>query len=172
LRLGDAVFQAFRLVVLIAVLTLLASLPSASQSNPRGDVPTLIIQSGGWGTATRAQNGKDTVFNGVNGASGLTVAGLREALRWGNVTVVSAGDIIVNANVRWSSGHTLTLSARRNVVINDGVTISNSGSGNFTLRADNGSKGIGSVATNGMIDFSASTGRVRILSRVCTRISD
>jgi filamentous hemagglutinin family protein len=74
------------------------------------------------------------------------------------------GDITVASSIAWATAADLTLSAYRNIGINSGVTISNTGAGNLTLRADNtSSTGIGSVAISGLVDFSAGTGNVAIL---------
>jgi filamentous hemagglutinin family protein len=73
------------------------------------------------------------------------------------------GDITVASDVAWNSGAALTLSAYRNVAVNSGVTVSNTGAGNLTLRADNSSNGTGAVVINGLVDFSASTGNVAVL---------
>lgn len=77
-----------------------------------------------------------------------------------------SGDIEVASNIIWNSGNTLTLSAYRQVTVNDGVTIANTGAGSLVLRADNTGTGIGIVTFNGTgkADFSASTGLVSIFS--------
>ena len=73
------------------------------------------------------------------------------------------GNITVASSIAWTSAANLTLSAYRDITVNPSVTISNSGAGNLTLRADNTSNGTGAVAINGLIDFSGSTGNVAIL---------
>jgi hypothetical protein len=57
------------------------------------------------------------------------------------------------------------LSAYRDIAVSDGITISNTGSGNLTLRADNASIGSGTISfgTSGHIDLSGSTGHVSLL---------
>ena len=82
-----------------------------------------------------------------------------------NVTEITSnsGNITVASNIAWSSYANLTLSAGGNVAINNAVTISNSGSGSLTLRADNGSIGTGAVNINGLVDFSGSSGTVSVL---------
>ena len=54
------------------------------------------------------------------------------------------GDITVNAAITWSSGHGLTLSAYRNVVVNADIT-NTTGGAPVTLRADNTGTGTGTV---------------------------
>jgi filamentous hemagglutinin family protein len=77
------------------------------------------------------------------------------------------GDIIVLAPITWSSNATLTLSAYHSIVLNNtanGVTlVSNTGSGNLLLRADNTGTGGGNIqfawsAHPTLIDFSRSAG--------------
>src|SRR4051812_14206706 len=59
------------------------------------------------------------------------------------------GDIFVSSAIDWSSSATLTLSAYRNIQINDvgsfNGTIRNTGSGNLVLRADNTGNGTGTL---------------------------
>jgi len=74
-----------------------------------------------------------------------------------------SGDITVASNVAWTSGASLTLSAYHNIALNTGTTISNTGAGNLTLRADNAATGIGTITGRGLIDFSGSTGHVSLL---------
>ena len=75
------------------------------------------------------------------------------------------GDITVASNIAWTTGADLTLSAYRNIGVSNGVTISNTGAGNLTLRADNTSNGTGNIifTGTGKIDFSNSTGNVALL---------
>ena len=73
------------------------------------------------------------------------------------------GDIIVASNLSWSGDNSLFLSAYRNIVVNDGVTISNTSGSNIIfparlyLRADNSGTDVGTVIFGGSakIDFSA-----------------
>jgi len=124
-----------------------------------GDTPSLPSSP----TAPIAFN--PTVDNSV-----LSVSTLQSALALADVTVSNgstgsqAGDITVAANVSWGSGNTLTLSAYRNITINDGVTIANTGAGSLNLHADNTGTGVGTVTFNGTgkVDFSGSTGLVSI----------
>jgi len=122
-----------------------------------GDTPTLPTSG-------------DTTLTGTADNSVLSVSTLENALKFGNVTVqtgtsgTQAGDIEVASTVGWTSGNSLTLSAYRNITIDNGVTIFNIGSGSLSLRADNTGTGMGAVAFNGTgrIDFTESTGTVSI----------
>ena len=62
-----------------------------------------------------------------------------------------AGDITVASNVSWGTianplNTSLTLSAYHDVIVNNGVTITNIGAGNLVLHADNTGTGSGTVA--------------------------
>src|SRR6266568_3378100 len=105
------------------------------------------------------------------GTSNINVVTLQNALALANVIVTTGGagspgtdtgNITVSNSFTWSTNSTLTLSAYQNIFINYGVTISNTGSGNLVLRADNSGKGSGYVSTfaSGAVDYSASTGHV------------
>ncbi|MBX3512046.1 MAG: filamentous hemagglutinin N-terminal domain-containing protein [Xanthobacteraceae bacterium] len=82
-----------------------------------------------------------------------------------NGAVAGDGDITIAASITWATNNSLTLNAHRNIVINDGVTISNTAAGNLTLNADSQRTGVGYVNFIGSakIDYSASTGTVEIL---------
>jgi filamentous hemagglutinin family protein len=79
-----------------------------------------------------------------------------------------SGDITVAAQINWASAATLTLSAYRNITINDvglNGTIKNTGSGGLVLRADNTGSGTGTInlpagTFSNRIDWSGSTGQV------------
>ena len=111
------------------------------------------------------------------GAWVVTPAAIENALATGNVIVTTPasgtdqGNITVAENVAWANGNSLTLSAYRDITINDGVTIANTGAGNLNLRADNTGTGFGTVSFlgSGKVDFSQSTGTV--LSRQSCRQS-
>lgn len=76
----------------------------------------------------------------------------------------SSGDLNVASDIRWQGAASLTLAGYRNVSIAQGATIKNQGSGNLTLRADAwGLDNGGSVANQGIVDWSASTGIVSAL---------
>lgn len=100
----------------------------------------------------------------------ITVAAIESALATGGVIVSTAvagsdaGDITAAASVSWANASTLTLSANRNITINNGVTIANTGAGNLALRADSAGTGVGTVnfIGTGKVDFSQSTGLVSI----------
>jgi filamentous hemagglutinin family protein len=96
--------------------------------------------------------------------SNINVADLVNALATANVVVQTTvsgsgglGDIIVMNNVNWAAATTLTLTAYHDVVINNGVSITNSNGGTLTLRADNTGTGNGTVLFNGSgkVNFSA-----------------
>src|SRR5262249_13365112 len=98
-------------------------------------------------------------------------ADLEAALATSNVVVATGkagaqpGDITVAAGFTWASNNSLTLNAFRNIVVNNGVVIANTGAGSLTLRADATSRSIGTVTFNGTgkVDYSGSTGQVTIL---------
>jgi len=74
------------------------------------------------------------------------------------------GDIFVSAQIVWNSSATLTLSAYRNIIINDtGIngTIKNTGGGNLVLHANaEGAFAVGSG--NGIISMPTSTTDIRV----------
>ena len=63
-----------------------------------------------------------------------------------------------------ANANTLTLNSYRNITVDNGVTISNTGAGNLVLAADATGTGIGTVnfIGSGKVDFSQSTGTVSI----------
>lgn len=72
----------------------------------------------------------------------ITTTQLAKDLTTANITILSSngdagttGNIIVSSPITWASGNTLTLSAYDNVKIKASIT--NTGSGNLILRADN-----------------------------------
>jgi filamentous hemagglutinin family protein len=87
----------------------------------------------------------------------ITGAALSGFLGLNNVIVQTAttgsgnGDIYVNDSIGWSNSNKLTLTAYRNININQ--TISNSGGGSIELRSDNTATSTGTVTfgTNGQI---------------------
>ena len=98
-------------------------------------------------------NGADTGgFAPTTNNSVVNVGTLQNALATNNVTVTTsgggtqAGDITVAANVTWASNSALTLSANHDIIVNNGVAISNTGAGSLNLRAD--SLGTGSGASS------------------------
>ena len=108
-----------------------------------------------------------------SGASVITNTELDNELALGNVVIATNnsispngqnGDIFVAANLNWTSANSLTLNAYRNITIDNGVTVTNTGAGNLVLRADDTGTGNGTVNLLGAsnIDFSGSTGTVSI----------
>ncbi|MEW9587041.1 filamentous hemagglutinin N-terminal domain-containing protein [Paraburkholderia sp. DGU8] len=76
----------------------------------------------------------------------------------------ASGDMNVASNLDWQGLASLSLVAFRNVAIAPATTIKNTGSGNLALRADAASiDNAGSVANQGTIDWSGSTGIVSLL---------
>jgi filamentous hemagglutinin family protein len=126
---------------------------------------------------------QDVTIASSGGAWVVTPTSIENALASGNVLVETLttgsgnGDITVADSVSWSGDYSLTLIAARNITVNNGVTIANTGAGNLTLFADyagtyngtfngTGTDGanIGSVyfVGSGKVDFSQSTGYVSI----------
>ncbi|MGF6410383.1 filamentous hemagglutinin N-terminal domain-containing protein [Paraburkholderia sp. MM5482-R1] len=76
----------------------------------------------------------------------------------------ATGDLSIASSLIWEGAASLTLAAYHNVSVTTGTTIANRGTGNLTVRADaTGSDNGGSIANNGIIDWSASTGIVSAL---------
>ena len=116
----------------------------------------LTINSGAASTiSTSLATTNVTVQTGASGSSGP-----------GNPNPSGNGDIFVASNILWNSSNKLTLSAYRNVVINNGVTITNTSPGVaiLYLGADNSGTGTGTVnfIGTGKVDFSNSGGVVKI----------
>ena len=118
-------------------------------------------------------------FNANANNSVLYVGDLVSALSSSNVIVTTgnggsqAGDITVSAQIWWSSGSTLTLSAYRDIVVNsqgptNTATINPLGSSSLVLRADNTGTGVGTLLLqnqpgyNRRIDATATTGTVTV----------
>ncbi|MDR5741113.1 MULTISPECIES: filamentous hemagglutinin N-terminal domain-containing protein [unclassified Caballeronia] len=81
-----------------------------------------------------------------------------------SVVVNAAGDIDMLSTLRWSGNATLALNAGRTIEIGPVATISNTGAGKLTLRADaQGIDNHGSVINAGTIDWTRSTGAVAAL---------
>ena len=76
----------------------------------------------------------------------------------------NAGDIFVDANISWSTGNSLTLSAYHDILFMSGSKVTSTGPGNLVLRADNTGTGQGTVVFNpgGHVDFTQSTGTVSL----------
>ena len=82
----------------------------------------------------------------------ITGTTLSDNLATTDVTILNSsgaggvdGDIFVNDTVSWTSSHTLTLNAYRNIEINNTIT----GGGNLVLRADSTGTGAGTVTFAG-----------------------
>jgi len=64
-------------------------------------------------------------------------------------TTATAGDILVDDAVSWSSAQTLTLNAQKDVVFGTGGNVTISGAGTLNANADDGATGTGTVIMNG-----------------------
>ena len=87
-----------------------------------------------------------TIDNTLN--AGTNVAEVTAASGYGGAGVANAagsGDIIVAAPIAWSTNANLSLSAYRNVSLNNGITIASTGGGGVTLYADNAGSATGTV---------------------------
>ncbi|WP_175943406.1 filamentous hemagglutinin N-terminal domain-containing protein [Caballeronia sp. BCC1704] len=81
-----------------------------------------------------------------------------------SVTINADSDINMFSTLRWTGAASLALNAGHSILIGPVATLSNTGAGNLTLRAD--SKGVdnhGSITNTGTIDWSRSTGFVAAL---------
>ena len=76
----------------------------------------------------------------------------------------NAGDIFVAANISWSTGNSLTLSAYHDILFMSGSKVTSTGPGNLVLRADNTGTGQGAIVfdSGGHVDFTQSTGTVSL----------
>ena len=123
---------------------------------PYGSFGTLLLDPGDM----TIQNDGDTSFTGSNTENTtLAVAVLNSALALNNVIVQTgtaptgpgSGDIIVNAEILWSAGTTLTLSAFRDIRLPELArqaptpNIRNTGAGHLVLRADSTGTGTGTI---------------------------
>src|SRR4051812_2415969 len=95
-------------------------------------------------------------FTPTGESSVLNATDLENALGLSNIIVTTgsagspgtqAGDITVEsgAHVAWSTSSTLTLSAYHNIIFEPGSSISNTGTGNLVMRADNSGTGSGTI---------------------------
>src|SRR5262245_1933414 len=132
---------------------------------PKGSVGTLLLDP-------------ENFYVNANGlppktdptASAISADALVKQLASNNVvlstlpTGTNAGDIFVDANVSWSTGNSLTLSAYHDILFMSGSKVTNTGSGNLVLRADNSGRGQGTIVFNpgGHVDFTQSTGTVSL----------
>jgi filamentous hemagglutinin family protein len=103
-------------------------------------------------TISNASTSNASSFAATGDNSIISVADLQNALATSNVVVTTgtsgtqAGDIEVASSINWNSASSLTLKAWRNIAIDDGVTISNTGTGGLTLYADTGANSVGGVS--------------------------
>ena len=113
----------------------------------------------------------DATIAATAGNQVITVSSIESALAGGDVVVTTVGttgtqtgNIAVASSLSWANANTLTLNAYRDITVNSGVTISNTGAGNLVLRADATGTEVGTVNFNGngKIDFSGSTGTISI----------
>jgi filamentous hemagglutinin family protein len=106
--------------------------------------PNFTVDSATAGAFVRSLNAGTSVDATATGTNGAT------------------GDMTVASSLDWKGPASLSLVAFRNVTISPATTLRNTGSGNLSLRADAASiNNTGSVANQGMIDWSGSTGFVR-----------
>ena len=86
------------------------------------------------------QTAADTIATALNAGTNVT----QQTMAAGSG---GSGDILVNANVSlgWTTGAGLTLSAYRNVSVGNAASLSSTGGGAVTLRADNTGTGVGTV---------------------------
>ncbi len=133
---------------------------SVDTSAPNGIVGTLLLDP------------LNATIAATAGSEIITTSSIENALGTGDVVVTTvgttgneAGDITFASSLSWANANTLTLNAYRDVDINSGVTVTNTGAGNLVLRADATGNGVGTVNFNGTarLDFSGSTGTVSIL---------
>ena len=108
--------------------------------------PALFVTAGDAAALARALSGGTAVNVQTTGA--------------GN----ASGDIEIGSNIAWNGAASLSIGAHRNVGVDAGVTLSNQGSGNLTLRADNaGLDNGGKLRNSGIVDWSQSTGVATLL---------
>ena len=134
-----------------------------------GTYGTLLLDPGNVtiGSGTPSASGSQNFVGNNSTDSFILPSKLEAALHNGSVIIATTtggsaagGNIIVASSFSWgggtSDGSSLTLSAFHDVIVNDRVTITNTGSGNLTLRADSLGSGSGTVTFNGTghIDFS------------------
>jgi filamentous hemagglutinin family protein len=106
--------------------------------------PNFTVDSATAGAFVRSLNAGTSVDATATGTNGAT------------------GDMTVASSLDWKGPASLSLVAFRNVTISPATTLRNTGSGNLSLRADAASiNNTGSVANQGMIDWSGSTGFAR-----------
>ena len=94
-----------------------------------------------------------TDFTIADSGGNITTAALAAQLAANNITIetasagADAGDIFVNDALNWTGANTLTLSAHRNISVNQAIT--NTTGGSLLLRADKEGSGTGTVTFGG-----------------------
>jgi hypothetical protein len=101
--------------------------------------PTDFNINSGSGASTSSSIGATTLSTNL-GSSNVTIA-------TDNTVGTDSGDINVNANVTWTSGNTLTLSAYRNININAILDASGGAGGKVALEYGQGAGASGNTAT-------------------------
>src|SRR5262244_1810337 len=132
---------------------------------PKGTVGTLLLDPENFYV-----NANGLPPNSDPTASAISADALVNQLASNNVVLSTlpsgthAGDIFVDAHVSWSTGNSLTLSAFHDILFMSGTQVTNTGSGNLVLRADNTGRGQGTVIfdSGGHVDYMQSTGTVSI----------
>ncbi|WP_176394311.1 GLUG motif-containing protein, partial [Chromobacterium violaceum] len=106
---------------------------------------------------TIAASGGDITGSQVSsllGSNNITISSTQGA-------VAGSGDLNVNDAISWSNANSLTLTAVRNVSFNSGGTVTNTGGGTLSARADANASGTGTVVMNGgSINVSGAGGAV------------
>src|SRR5438132_1146168 len=139
---------------------------------PKGAVGTLLLDP-----ENLYVNAKGLPPNSDPTASAISANALVNQLASNNVVLSTqpsgthAGDIFFDANVSWgtnnngtTNNNSLTLSAYHDILFMSGSKLTNTGTGNLALRADNNGTGQGTVIFDscGHVDYTQSTGTVSI----------
>lgn len=139
---------------------------------PNGSVGTLLLDP-----ENLYVNARGLPPNSDPTASAISAEALVNQLASNNVVLSTqplgthAGDIFFDANVRWgtnnngtTNNNSLTLSAYHDILFMSGSKLTNTGTGDLALRADNTGTGQGIVVfdTGGHVDYQQSTGTVSI----------
>src|SRR5262244_394687 len=139
---------------------------------PKGTVGTLLLDP-----ENLYVNANGLPPNSDPTASAISADALVNQLASNNVVLSTqpsgthAGDIFFDANVNWgtnnngtTNNNSLTLSAYHDILFMSGSKLTNTGTGNLALRADNTGTGQGTVVfdSGGHVDYTHSTGTVSI----------
>ena len=132
---------------------------------PKGTVGTLLLDPENYYV-----NANGLPPNSDPTASAISADALIKQLVSNNVVLstlpsgTNAGDIFVDANISWSTGNSLTLSAYHDILFMSGSKVTSTGPGNLVLRADNTGTGQGTIVfdSGGHVDFTQSTGTVSL----------